>query len=33
MVDAIRYDTTIHEARSTLPVEAAIVGNAVATIV
>jgi leucyl-tRNA synthetase len=33
MVDAIRYDTTIHGARSTLPVEAAIAGKAVATIV
>ena len=33
MVEAIKYDTTIHEARSTLPVEAAIAGNAVATIV
>src|SRR5215471_5125270 len=33
MVDAIRYDTPIHEARSTLPVAAAIAGNAVATMV
>ncbi len=33
MVDAIRYDTTIHDARSTLPVSAAIAGNAVATMV
>ena len=33
MVEAIRYDTTIHEARSTLPVEAAIAGNAVENVV
>ncbi len=33
MVDAMRYDTTTHDARATLPVSAAIAGNAVATMV
>ena len=33
MVEAIKYDTTIHDARSTPPIDAAMAGSAVATIV